>query len=277
MRLAFAVLLAALFALAGCATQRPAPTEPAPPPEPVRAGHPGFDLWRYPGDDAMRSWRDASPYEWVGIYLPAPCHRDSSWAGTRERVEAMGFGTAALYVGQQVFEGTPDADPADGPILCSRTLLSAEQGRTDARDAVAKTVAEGFPRGSIIYLDVERADQLPSEMFEYVRAWQAEVLADGRFVPGVYAHLQNAVALLDAVIGVYREAGRTDTPAFWIAGGSDFSLYAAPRAVGLSFASVWQGALDVERTWGGVTLNVDENVATRPSPSAPRAAPAGTE
>ena len=266
-RFVLALGAACLLVLAGCAGSRPQPAE--------RAGHPGFDLWRYPGDDAMQAWRDASPYEWVGIYLPAPCHRDSSWVGTRDRIERMGWGTAVLYVGQQVFEGTPDADPEDGPILCSRTLLTEAQGRTDARDAIARTAAEGFPPGSTIFLDIERADRLPATMRDYFRAWQAEVLADGRYVPGTYAHRLNAVELFAAALAVFREAGRTDAPAFWVAGGSGFSLGAAPREVGFGFATVWQGVLDTDRTWGGVTLNVDENVAVRPSPSAP--APAGTE
>jgi hypothetical protein len=56
----------------------------------------------------------------------------------------------------------------------------------------------------------------------------------------------------------------------WVAGGAGFTLDRAPEAAGVPFADVWQGALDVERTWGGVTLTVDENVARRPSPSAPR-------
>ncbi len=45
----------------------------------VRGGsHLGFDTYSYPGDDAMLAWRDEGvPYEWVGYYLPAPCHRSS--------------------------------------------------------------------------------------------------------------------------------------------------------------------------------------------------------
>ena len=52
-----------------------------------------------------------------------------------------------------------------------------------------------------------------------------------------------------------------------VAGGSGFTLEATPDASGLPYADVWQGVLDAERTWGGVTLSVDENVARRPSPS----------
>src|SRR5207302_11448240 len=44
--------------------------------------HLGFDTFAYPGDDAMRAWLTADkPYRWVGYYLSAPCHTDSSWEG----------------------------------------------------------------------------------------------------------------------------------------------------------------------------------------------------
>lgn len=257
------VIAVGLLVLAGCASQRP-PSEAAPP------TYPGFDLWQYPGDTAMQAWREASPYEWVGYYLPAPCHRDSSWVGTRERIEQMGWGTAVLYVGQQVFEDEPESEPDEGPILCSRTLLTAERGRTDARDAIAKAAAEGFPAGTILFLDVEKANRLPAALLAYVRSWMGEVLAHGRYEPGLYAHRENAVVLFQQALAAFRAAGRADTPAVWVSGGTGFALDRAPSAVGFPFATVWQGVLDAERTWGGVSLSVDENVASRPAPSAPR-------
>ncbi len=217
----------------------------------------------------MQAWRADSPYEWVGYYLAAPCHRDSSWAGTRPKLERMGWGTAVLYVGQQVFEGQPDSAPGDGPILCSRTLLTPQQGRTDARDAIAKAAAEGFPPGTTVFLDIEKVQHVPDSLRAYFRAWQAEVLAEGRYEPGTYVHRENAVALFQEALAAFRAAGRTDTPAFWISGGSGFALDASPRVVGMNFATVWQGVLDAERTWGEVTLDVDENVSSRSSPSAP--------
>src|SRR5690606_13546238 len=135
-----------LILLAGCATARPAAT-------PERPGYAGFDTWRYPGDDVIRAWRDSSPYRWIGYYLPSPCHRDSSFVGTRERLASAGWGIAILYVGQQLFEGQTPAE-IDETTLCSSQLLTAERGAVDARDAIALAQAEGFPTGSIVYLDI---------------------------------------------------------------------------------------------------------------------------
>src|SRR6202022_2755597 len=47
--------------------------------------HLGFDTFSYPGDAAMRAWQTGDkPYKWVGYYLSAPCHTDSSWEGKRD-------------------------------------------------------------------------------------------------------------------------------------------------------------------------------------------------
>jgi hypothetical protein len=58
-------------------------------------------------------------------------------------------------------------------------------------------------------------------------------------------------------------------PAFWIAGGSGFSLSAKPTDVGLPYAHVWQGQLQVQQSFGNVPLTVDVSVADKASPSAP--------
>ncbi len=256
----FSAVLLLAFA-AACAT-------PAASPGPRQPVYPGFDTRLYPGDETLQIWWDESPYEWIGFYLPSPCHRQTTWAGTRERIERMGWGIAMLYVGQQAFEGSDDPDP-DGPIICSRTLLTAEQGRLEAIDAANKAAAEGFPTGSVIYKNIEPMHVVPDSMRTYYSAWQRALLEDGRYVPGTYAHQRNAVALRPLAEEAFREAGRMETPPFWVAGGSGFDLNQPPWAIGLPFVRIWQGVLDVQRSWGGRALLIDENTATSRSPSAP--------
>lgn len=252
-------LMVAVLAACGGPAGAPGPRQPV---------YPGFDTSIYPGDAAARAWRAQSPYEWIGFYLPAPCHRETSWVGTRDRLERMGWGIAILYVGQQAFEGSaPPDSTADTPIICSRTLLTEEQGRRDARDAADAAQREGFPAGGVIYQDVESMRVIPDSMRAYYSAWQREILADGRYVPGTYAHQRNAVELLQLAESAFLAAGRTGTPPFWVAGGSNFSLDRPAWSIGLPFVRIWQGALDVDRSWGGHTLRIDENVATTASPS----------
>jgi hypothetical protein len=245
--------------LAACAPAIPAP-------EAERTVFPGFDTWRYPGDDVMATWRQNSPYLWIGYYLPSPCHRSESFAGRRETLERMGWGMAVLYVGQQTFDGQTPAEITETTV-CSSLLLTEERGAADGRDAVARMAAEGFAPGNVLFLNVERMERIPPEMVDYYRAWIRTVIEDGRFLPGTYAHLSNAAALHTQAERLYRELGVAGTPPFWIAGGSGFTLDTPPESVGYRFARVWQGVLDVNRSWGGRSLMIDENVASSPSPS----------
>ena len=282
--------------------------------------HLGFDTYAYPGDDVMRAWRHKDvPYEWVGYYLPAPCHKGRSWVGKRERLAKMGWGMAVIYVGQQTWDRTPTGfettyrtvrrtayvnkrvkvyrrvngrrvaryvtrkvavkrnvrvpvrvkvDPRQRPIdQCNAQLVSASRGVIEAKDAIARTQSEGFPRGTVIFLDIERMQLTPEKMREYYRAWTAHVLADGRYRPGFYAHTRNAALIYRDVKTVYATAGVVEEPPFWIAGGRDFSPDKQPHEVGHSFAAVWQGVLDVVQEWNGHRLPIDVNVAHVPDPS----------
>lgn len=290
-------------------------------PRPDRAGrHLGFDTYAYPGDEIMRAWRHKDvPYEWVGYYLPAPCHKGRSWVGKRERLADMGWGMAVIYVGQQTWDRTPTGfetsyrtvqrtkyvkkrvkvyrrvngkrvsryvtrsvpvkrrvrvpvrvkvNPTQRPIdQCNAQLVSAARGVIEAKDAIRRTRDEGFPPGSVIFLDIERMQATPQKMREYYRAWTAHVLADGRYRPGFYAHTHNAALIYRDVMAVYAAAGRSEKPPFWIAGGRDFTPDKQPHEVGHSFAAVWQGVLDVVQEWNGHRLPIDVNVAQVPDPS----------
>jgi len=268
--------------------------------------HLGFDTFTYPGDDAMRAWLTADkPYKWVGYYLSAPCHTDSSWEGKRVTLSAMGWGLAVIYVGQQTWGRTPGAkvtvtryvskrvrqvntrngkrvvryvnnrvpvramvSPRASPnASCSTQFVSAPRGAADASDAIAKTAAEGFANGTVIFLDVERMEAVPQAMRDYYRAWTSRVIEDGRFRPAYYAHSFNANLIYSDVKQVLTTAGISDDPPFWIASGRGFAEDKYPSEVGHAFAQVWQGLQDVVETHNGVRLPIDVNVAELPSPS----------
>jgi hypothetical protein len=268
--------------------------------------HLGFDTYSYPGDETMLAWRDESvPFEWVGYYLPAPCHKDPSWAGKREKLMGMGWGLAVIYVGQQTWGSVPGAkrtvtkyvtkyktkyvktrgkrvkkrvavkvpvrtvvEPrARRGSSCDVQLVSAAQGRKDADDAIARTAAEGFAPGTVIFLDVERMEKVPSRMRDYYKSWTARVLEDGRYRPGYYTHSHNAEMIYADVSEVFDAAGSKEEPKFWVAGGKGFSEEKNPTDVGHAFANVWQGLLDVVQTHNGIRLPIDVNISHVPSPS----------
>ena len=254
----------------------------------------------------MRAWLTADkPYRWVGYYLSAPCHNDDSWVGKRETLSNMGWGVAVIYVGQQTWGRAPGQKVAVTRYItkrvkqvktrngkrvvryvnkrvpvrvlvvpraskgasCSAQFVSAARGTADANDAIAKTAAEGFARGTVIFLDIERMESVPNAMRDYYRAWTQRVLEDGRFRPAYYAHSFNANLIYRDVKQVLAGAGVSADPPFWIASERGFSIDKAPEEVGHAFAQVWQGLLDVVETHNGVRLPIDVNVGRLPSPS----------
>lgn len=278
-----AALAAAL--LTGCGGGVAVPGAGQPEPEAAR-GVPGFDTREYPGDAAMATWRASSPYRWVGFYLPAPCYTGTSWQGKRSALRSMGWGLAVLFVGEQDWPdsavrgdtaATPDsaaADPlaadslradlagADAAPRCTRDNLGPDAGQRDGRAAATAAAAEGFPTGTAIFLDVERVDSVSSALAEYVAGWTEAVLADGRFDPALYAHGENA----DALVAVMEAAGAA--PRLWVASTGGFGLRRGPTESGFPRASIWQGLLDTTESWGGVSLWIDANVADSADPSA---------
>jgi hypothetical protein len=231
----------------------------------------GFDTNIYPGDRAMEVWAKDGTYDWVGYYLPAPCHRDESWSGKREVLSRMGWGLAVVYVGQQVW---PTKKKTKKGSTCSTAFVTAARGKLDGRDAIGKVVAEGFPHGTVIFLDIERMDNVTPAMRAYYKAWTQTVLRDGRYRPGYYTHADNAAKIYADVKTVFAAASDTTEPPFWVAGRSNvFTVDKMPADVGHAFAAVWQGLLDVTRTHNGIKLPVDINVSGSRSPSESNASP----
>jgi len=272
------IVAAAGLALGACGAGVGAPSAG---PAPLESrGVPGFDTRSYPGPDAMRAWREASPYRWVGFYLPAPCYTGTSWQGRREEVRSMGWGIALLFVGEQdwpdagAVRDTLAARPVPEGPRCTRTNLTAERGRADAAEAERAAAAEGFAAGTVVYLDVERVESVSDSLRAYVEAW-VEALAGGRYRPGLYAHARNADALHDAATDALRRAAPPVTDGegseamvpLWVARPGGFSLRRGPTESGFPGATIWQGLLDTDETWGGVTLRIDANVASSADPS----------
>jgi Domain of unknown function (DUF1906) len=277
----------------------------APMADEVKTGYLGFDTGVYPGDRAMLAWRTGgAPYEWTGYYLPAPCHPDEGWSGKRDTLVQMGYGLAVIYVGQQTWGRKPGvphlvpvqvsrrvkqrvgsgkkrrtvwktvsrtvlrrAPPPPPGATCNADFVTAARGVEDALDAIDKTAADGFAKGTTIFLDLERMDVLPQVMRDYYKSWVRTVLSDGRFKPGIYVHTFNANTVYTDVKSVYSDAGAKAEPPFWVAKSRGFDVTKLPTEVGHAFAEVWQGVLDIEQTWAGHKIPIDVNVSGSRSPS----------
>jgi Domain of unknown function (DUF1906) len=131
----------------------------------------GFDLNDYPGDDGLPVLRKT--FSFTGYWLNAPPgEKESTWLGTRPKLQAQGFGFVVLFNGRDSrnLKSVPDA---------------IRKGESDAADAAVLARHEGFPPGTIIFLDVEEGGRLTPAYYEYVNAW-IDGLAKANFRGGAY-------------------------------------------------------------------------------------------
>lgn len=225
---------------------------------PAAAAFAGFDTSVYPGDSNMSVWKAASPYGFAAYYLKSPCHHSASWMGRRPALAAMGWKLLPVYVGQQVAGVSP----------CTSTILTTAQGIADAHDATSNMASEGFAPGSYVYLDVERSDNFSAALANYISAWTSNIAAAG-LGPGIYCHKHNASDVRATVLAAL-PAAPPSLPRFWIVGGDPSQFHLAtskPADVGVPFADVWQSPVSVSRTFGGVTINIDEDLSAGPDPA----------
>ena len=130
----------------------------------------GFDKNGYPGDDLLPALHKTFAY--TGYWLNSPPGMSNNpWTGKRRVVRAAGFGFLAL------FNGRLDAQ--------LKGHDEAELGREDAANAVDSAKREGFPPGTIIFLDQEEGGSLLPEQAGYIGAWLVAV-NHSAYNPGIY-------------------------------------------------------------------------------------------
>lgn len=148
----------------------PAPSSASP------ANNIGFDRNTYPGDATMAAMRGS--FGFTGYWLTNPPGATSnSWKAKRSLLRQQGWGFLVLANGK-----------LDAQILRAQKsgTAPADLGRRDAAVAVAAAKTEGFPAGTILFLDQEEGGRLLDEQAAYLLAW-TEGVAASSYKPGVYA------------------------------------------------------------------------------------------
>lgn len=141
---------------------------------PQATGYLGFDRNDYPGDQNVAALRKT--FAFSGYWLNAPPGESSNtWRGKREILREHGFGFLVLFNGRLDKE-LPAIQMAGD---------AARLGATDAKQAVSAARAEGFPPGTLIFVDQEEGGRLLPEQREYLFAWIDSVNASG-YRAGVY-------------------------------------------------------------------------------------------
>jgi hypothetical protein len=141
-----------------------------------RRSYVGFDRNEYPGDAALGVLR--KDFSFAGYWLTnPPGETTNSWKGKREILMQRGFGFVVLANGRE------EAEIKAARISTHATALA--QGQKDGIDAVAAARREGFPKGTVVFLDQEEGGRLTDDQAGYIKGW-IERVADGGYRPGVY-------------------------------------------------------------------------------------------
>jgi len=243
----------------------------------------GFDRNDYPGDTNLSVLRQTFSY--AGYWLNNPPGASSStWAGKRNALRSAGFGFLVLFNGRLYKELKRDPSAL---------------GQKDASTAVENSRRDGFPPGTIIFLDIEEGGRMLPEQKTYIYRWVDEV-TDAGFRAGVYCSGIPAKEGKSSVVtaeDIHSNAEGREI-SYWVtqdacppSPGCVFPQHLpSPSASRVAFADVWQYAQSPRRKDfarmcrnynpdgncypPGVDpashLHVDVNTATSADPSAGR-------
>lgn len=135
----------------------------------------GFDRNLYPGDDALPELHKRFAFAGYWLNNPPGAHANT-WVGKRDVMRKAGFGFLVLANGR--IDDELQAQKKKG-------MAADALGRKDAADAIAAARREGFPAGTILFLDQEEGGRLLPEAAQYLFAW-TEAVAHSAYKPGAY-------------------------------------------------------------------------------------------
>jgi hypothetical protein len=198
----------------------------------------GFDMNMYPGDGALPLLKQT--FSFASYWLSAPPgEKINSWAGKRKTLQQHGFGFIVLFNARASRE-------------MKNTQNAHEKGSQDGKLAATLAKQEGFPAGTVIFLDVEEGGRLSEAYQGYVQTWFENLAANG-FRPGVYCSgvpVDEGTSVHITTAQDIQAHARANKIVFWVfndtcppSPGCTFPKPPpSPSASGTDFAAVWQYA-----------------------------------
>lgn len=222
----------------------------------------GFDACTAPSSQAMSAWKK-SPYRAVGVYiggLNRACSQPnltSSWVASQT---AAGWYLIPTYVGLQA--------PTSACSSCAKlsTSQATAQGAAAAVDAVEDASAVAMGPGSPIYFDMEAYTQTSSATaatLAFLEAWTIKLHSLG-YLSGVYSSSSSGIEDLADQIGT----GYDLPDAIWIAnwnGQQNTDDPVVPDNAWNPHQRIHQYRGGHNETYGGVTINIDNNYVDGPT------------
>jgi len=216
----------------------------------------GFDACTAPSRRSMRAW-DSSPYRAIGVYiggLNRGCSQPNLTASWVSEQIAAGWSLIPTYVGLQA--------PTSSCTSCATLSAGSAtlQGSAAASDAVEQAAAIGIGPGSPIYFDMEsysRTSSATNATLTFLGAWTARLHALG-YVSGVYSSAASGITDLVGRLGT----GYLQPDHIWIANWDGRKTADDPYVPDDAWSAgqrirQYRGGHD--ETWGGVTINIDNN------------------
>ena len=218
----------------------------------------GFDTCTAPSTQTMSAWR-VSPYRVVGTYLGGinwACAYGNFSASWIAAVTAQGWQFIPIWVGLQApcyaHSGVRKMTPAK----------AYNQGKTDAAAAVATAQSFGYGQGSPIYFDMEGYPRnnatCTKAVLTFLSGWTRRLHTAG-YKSGVYSSASSGITDLDTK---YHVSGYPRPDDIWIAdwaGNTGLADPAVPSSHWAGHKRLHQYYGGHSETWGGVTVNVDNN------------------
>jgi len=210
----------------------------------------GFDACTAPSEAVMHTWWVDSPYAAVGIYIggsDAACSQPNLTPAWLRDVAAQGWHFIPLYVGPQAAFGELSKNS------------SASQGTAAATDAAHQAQRLGFGPKSPIYYDMEGYSPGQStRVLRFLSAWSTRLHALG-YSSGVYSSSSSGIADLAGQYGrgVYTMPD-VIYDALWNGQANTFDSVFGPGQW-TNHHRLHQYRGNVTQTYGGVTINIDQD------------------
>jgi hypothetical protein len=216
----------------------------------------GFDACTAPSRRTMSSWED-SPYRAIGVYIGGVnrgCSQPNLTASWVAAQIAAGWSLIPTYVGLQA--------PTSSCTSCATLSAGAasSQGTAAAEDAVEQARLAGIGAGSPIYFDMEsysRTSSASSATLNFLAAWTNRLHALG-YDSGVYSSSASGIADLASRLG----SSYPQPDDLWIANWNGRANTADPYVPANAWSEhqrIHQYRGGHDETWGGVTINIDNN------------------
>lgn len=229
----------------------------------------GFDKCTAGTIAQMQTWWNSSPLYDSNIYISGRnrgCSQGQLNANWVNQVSTMGWGLIPTIVGYQ--------SPCSVCTTCQKhssdTATAETQGRGEADIAVTDAANLGLTAGSILYYDMERYDETGSTpgcraaSTAFLKGW-TERIRELNYRSGTYGSPRNAIDDWQFMPAASRmEAvwmARWDNiPSVW----TYLSFANFPTNVWDNHQRIKQWQAPHDETWGGVTFNIDGNLADGP-------------